>query len=225
MFELKQSMTKLLALCEIESSSVPINKSPKLVDFFEKICRDDSVIKYLDELNNHVLSAVKALEDKKLDVWCIEQDNLRLGKLEKEHQLLQKKYEEQLVINRNNTVDDNKNSLTVNDEMLKMIKGIIAMRDTLLNRMEWAQGSINENNEAVKIIKSQIKETGKLLQNSGVRILDDCSEFDSKICTVIDTIATNDISKIDTIAKIFRPGYEYMGEMLRSKEVILYIKE
>lgn len=236
MFILSENLEELFYLCGTNPESITVKESKKMVTFFESLLRDNSVIDYLEELNNQTNSAKKALKEKNLDIWNAEQNALNLEKLEKENEELKtqleklKKHCAELSEEKQETITPISAPKTEytsanSEDSLKIIKDLIALRDTLMARLEWAAGSLDENDNAVKIISNQVKEIGKLLNNAGVKILDDCGEFDSSICTIVETIPTSDDALADTVAKIFRPGYEYNGEMLRSKEVILYVKE
>ena len=233
MRKLSKNLKELFELCGESPKNIRIKESSKIVSFVEALFHDDSVVSFLDDLNSYTLSALKSLQEKQLDYWNSQQDMVYFENLEKENEALKMKLNElekqcNQMYEQNRKLASEKENPEIPDnseDNLKIIKDLISMRDTLQARLEWASEALDENDNAVKIINNQIKETGKLLQNAGVKILDDCGSFDSRICTVIQTTPTNDPSLVDTIAQIFRPGYEYRGEMIRSKEVILYAQE
>lgn len=234
MLELSRNLKELFELCGTNPSFKHIKQSPKIISLMEKLFRDGSVIEYLNNANSLTLSALSALKEKQLEFWCSNENNKRLEVLEEENKSLrmqiqnqEKEYQDRLSVLENTTSQipvKSENPDMIQEDSLSIIKNIITMNDTLQARLEWATDNFPESDNAIKIIKTQLKETAKLLRNAGVNILDGCGTFDSSTCTVIETIVTDDDTLVDTIAKIFRPGYEYMGEMLRSKEVILYVK-
>ena len=106
----------------------------------------------------------------------------------------------------------------------EFVRELIAMRDKLYSRLEWAKITYPEDDDTVKLLNTLLSETAVMMRNLGISILDDTETFDDSYCTVIETVPTDDPSLYHKIAEIFRPGYSYEGKVLRSKEVIVYSK-
>jgi len=108
---------------------------------------------------------------------------------------------------------------------LEMVQDIIAMRDNLLMRRNWIRDFAPEEEAAAKLVEGQLRETAKILEHSGVEILDQTGTFDYRLHTAVETRPAPSLEQDGQIAETFRPGYRFRSEMLRPQEVILYAKE
>lgn len=107
--------------------------------------------------------------------------------------------------------------------LLKLIKGVITVRDKLLIQKNWIEEQIPEEENACKLVDGQLRETARCLQNVGVEILEDSGIFDSRCHTVVETRPAESEGQTERIAETVRPGYRFRGEILRSQEVVLYV--
>jgi len=208
MLRLTQNLNMLLQMSNVKNLDVDTLRNP------EEICdalEHTSIEDFLDYVNEQVIMIMELFEDSKSDEYNHPLIENKLAGLEEENERLLTQLESVL----------NKPAAEQNDAF-DIIKGIIEMRETIYSRIDWAEE--NREDSSIKILNTHLKETAKILQSAGVAIYDEADDFDSSICTVVDTIETEDDELADKIAKVFRPGYEYKGEMLKSKEVIIYVK-
>jgi len=106
------------------------------------------------------------------------------------------------------------------------VSGIITMRDSLLTRVDLLrENGVAENDERFKVVSISLRETAALLGRMGVTIVEDEGLFDPARQTIAETIPTSDPGLANHIARVFRPGYLYQGEVLRGQEVIIYVKD
>ncbi len=111
------------------------------------------------------------------------------------------------------------------EELLLLIHSLITMRDNLLLKRDWIRENNLDDANINKLVENQFREIGKIMQKSGVEVLEDSGRFDISRQTVVDTRPTQDPNLVDHIAEIYRPGYLYKGEVLRGQEIILYTKD
>ena len=226
------SLNGLFELCDIQPQDIAIKRSPKLVAFAEMVCRDTSVADLAGLLNEQTEKAIKTLNEKRIDNWCADQENRKYDEMEKQCENLRRQNEELRLrigeltresskgVQAAQPVPENKSD----PQTVEFVKELIAMRDKLYSRLEWAKSAYPEDDKTIKLLNTQISETAVMMRNLGISILDDTEIMDDSYCTVIETVPTDDPSLYHKIAEIFRPGYRYDGKVLRSKEVIIYSK-
>lgn len=212
MRSLRDHLEKLFRLCGLDEQRVEVKMPPRVVIMVENLFRDYSLCNFLDALDEQAALAVKALNDRQLDVWSSEETERRLEEVEAKlagASQKQKELEQKLL------AAENKNE--------EYIRNMIAMRDNLLMRRDWIKENEPEDVNAGKLVENQLRETANLLKKSGVEILEDDGMFDSSRHTVVETRETDDPLLDNQIAEVFRPGYVYQGNVLRGQEVIIYM--
>lgn len=107
-------------------------------------------------------------------------------------------------------------------EQLSLIQDMIALRDKLLLRRNWLEDQAHGEENARKLVDSQLRETARCLTNMGVEILDAGGSFDNSFQAVVETCPAEMPEQEDQIAETFRPGYRFRDEILRPQEVIVY---
>lgn len=107
-------------------------------------------------------------------------------------------------------------------EQMSVIQDLIALRDKLLLRKSWLEDQAPEEENARKVVASQLRETARCLTNQGVEILDAGGAFDTRFQTAVETCPAENAEQDGQIAETFRPGYRFRDEVLRPQEVILF---
>ena len=106
------------------------------------------------------------------------------------------------------------------------IQEMISFRDRLQQKGDWVENLPQEQQEAAdKLIKTQLQETGLLLEQRGVAILDGAGPFQKEYQTVMMTQPVEDPAYDQQVAQTVRPGYCWREEVIRAQEVVLYVKE
>lgn len=226
MIRLRDHLEELFQYCGVTTQNVEVRPSPVLFRMVERIVKDEALYDYLESLDIQTEQAIQRMKDQQLDKWNNEQIEIRLRVLEQELEKkgscisdLEQKLEEERCIVRQ--VSDN----CLENVKTGMIQGIIAMRDKLLLQKSWAEDVGTEDENVIKVIEGQLKETAKCLRSAGVEILDSGEVFDSRYQTVVETRTAETPEQVDRIAETFRPGYCFQNEILRPQEVVLYVKE
>lgn len=104
------------------------------------------------------------------------------------------------------------------EKRLKLVKSLVKFRDQLLMFKENA-----ENEEVSKLLSSLYRETGRFMEQSGIEVLNKCSNFSTDFQTVVETVATDRKELVNTVQSTFRDGYIVDGRMLRPQEVVVYV--
>ena len=105
----------------------------------------------------------------------------------------------------------------------KIFRDLIALRDSLLLRLEWMHANTPDEVNAAKLTESLLEETARLMQNIGMDVLTDSGVFSDQTQTIVDTIETDDEALYNHIAQTIRPGYRFKEVMLRSQEVKVFV--
>ena len=238
MRSLRDHLEKLFRLCGLNGQRVEVKMSPRLVTMMENFCKDKSLCDFLDALDSQTEQAMKALNDRQLDLWSSQETERRLVETDEMLQKAQRKMKDdegqlKALADRAATLEQRLESAQdalakANEQLAKndseeMIRNIIAMGDNLLMRRDYLRENAPEDSNAGKLIKNQLRETANLLKKAGVEILEDEGLFDCSRHTVVDTRPTQDPLMDNQIAEVFRPGYIYKGNVIRGQEVILYV--
>lgn len=216
MKELRDRLTELFELCGISPRQVAVEPAPALLLWLEALLPDRSLYGYLDALNCQAEQAVRTMRERNLDYWNAQQNEKLLLQREQELGQLRRQLEEMKSAPPSSPAAD--------AVQLELIRGVIAMRDNLLMRKRWLQDFSPGEEAATGLVEGQLQETARLLERAGVEIMDQGGPFDSRIHTVVETRAAPDPEQADQIAGTLRPGYSFRGEVIRSQEVILFIK-
>lgn len=211
MCRLRDTMEKLADLCGIKAQKIKVKTPLRSVMIVENLFKDQSLTLFLDALDEQAERAIKALGDRQLDLWSIEETERRLEEKEAKLEEVDKK---QQLLEQELTLAEQRNE--------EFIVNIIAMRDNLLMRRDWIGENEPEDINAAKLVENQLRETANVLKKAGVEILEDDGMFDSSRHTVVDTKPTDDALLNHQIAEVFRPGYIYKDRVLRGQEVIIY---
>jgi len=216
MKHLGDHLTELFALCGIPAQQVPIEPAPALLRWLENLLQDKGLHSYLTVLDHQAETAIRTMKDRALELWNAQQNELLLQKQEQEIDQLRRQLQEQ---------KKQPDAPASSDAgLLETISGIIAMRDNLLMRKSWICDFAPQEEAAAKLVEGQLRETAKLLERTGVEIMEGTEAFNSQVHTVVETKPAQFPEQVDQIAETFRPGYRFRGEVLRPQEVILYIK-
>lgn len=102
-----------------------------------------------------------------------------------------------------------------------MMKGLIRYRDSLDifrdNALEDGEKQI------ARIMENMKKETKRILEESGVQVLDATGiPFSEEIHYIENTIKTEDVSLDEIVAETYRDGYRKDGMLLRPQKVVIY---
>lgn len=227
MVSLRDHLEELFQFCGVQTMDIHVRHSPVPIRIVEKIVRDEALHSYLDNLDHQTKQAIQKMKDQRLDRWNNEQNEIRLQQLEQElegkNSYIQE-LEQKLEQNQQPAPTEEGCIVQLGKKTREMIQDLIVMRDRLLLQKSWAKdvGAGEEN--TVKVIDGQLKETAKCLKNAGVEILDSGDVFDSQYQTVVETREAVKEEQVDRIAETFRPGYRFQGEILRPQEVILFVK-
>ena len=224
MVELQQQLMELFDLCGVEAEMIKVSQMPVPLVWLEKLIQDNQLYDYLENLTGLSVQAVEKLKDIKLDAWSNQESERRLDEAyqrleEQDLQLTQNMQAAELLKNENTKLREQ-----MFGEQKTLIKAVITLRDNLLMKKEWLESSMPEEVTAAKLINGQLQETAKMLEDMGVEIMQDGGAFDSHYHTVVQTRPAENTEQIDQIVETFRPGYRFRNEILRSQEVIVYIK-
>ena len=105
-----------------------------------------------------------------------------------------------------------------NEKRLKLVKAIIKFRDQLLIFKDNA-----EDDKMNKLLANLYRETGRLLSENDVEILNDDGELSTDRHIVTGTVPTDDPGLVNKIESTFRDGYIFDGKMIRPQEIVVYI--
>lgn len=216
MKQLRDHLAELFSLCGMPLQQVSIDPAPAPLRWLEPLLQDKSLYSYLEVLDGQAGQAIQIMKERNLDDWNAQQNELLLQQKEQELEQLSRKLK---AVNRAPSV-----SHAPDDGQLELIRGLIAMRDNLLMRRNWIRDFASGEEAAAKLVEGQLQETATLLERAGVEIMDQTGIFDSRVHTVVETRPAPAPEQAEKIAETFRPGYRFRGEVLRSQEVILYVK-
>ncbi len=252
MQQLRNDLEELFRLCGTQAEPVDIQRAPAPLRLAEKLIRDNALCSYLEGLDAQAKQAVQAMKDRQLDEWNNRQNEERISELEQaleqaqetleeERNRARKALEEEQVQAREaleqerNRAQETEEKLTrelreekersdrYHKEQLSIIQDLIALRDKLLLRKSWLEDQAPEEENAQKVVISQLRETARCLTNLGVEILDAAGAFDNRYQTVVETRPADNAELAGQIAETFRPGYRFQDEVLRPQEVILFV--
>ncbi len=248
MKRVRDHLEELFKLCGIKTSSVKIAPAPALVQFAEKLAKDNALYTYLESLDIQAQRAAAKMKERNLEAWNSKENEKYIAELEK--QLEQEKAQQEAMQERlaqgeaqlqemrdrleqeSGRMQELEQSLSQEKEQgeqykkerLAYIKSLIELRDKLMLRKSWLEDQVPEEVNAKKVVDSQLRELARCLNHLGVEILEADGEFDSRIQTVVETSVTESEELSGKIAETFRPGYRFQDEVLRSQEVVIYTK-
>lgn len=222
----------------IKIESIEIKEQSIFTKLVTKIRGDNSMDEYLCVLESRLKEAKRLIDEKMADansnIQRLEELEKELAKqksfcqkLEREKEQCRKRTEEEIQLRKEKGLLLDEAKKAADDaykEHLQLIRSLIDMRDNLLLKRDWIRENNFDDGNMNKLVESQYRETGKILQKSGVEVLEDSGRFDISRQTVVETRPTEDLEKVDHIAEIYRPGYLYKGEVLRGQEIVLFTK-
>lgn len=224
MKRLRDHLEELFRLCGMPPKRVKVEPAPALIRLIEKPFQDKALCDYLEGLDTQAELAVREMKDRQLDAWNNQQNEARIVELEQEleqERTQAQEAEEKLL---RELQEEKERGEQYRKERLSAIQDLIALRDKLLLRKSWLEDQASEEENAKKVVDSQLRETARCLTNQGVDILDSGGVFDNQYQTVVETRPAEHAEQDGQIAETFRPGYRFQGEILRSQEVILFTK-
>lgn len=229
MLELKKRVDELSSLCGLEASKITVRSLNPLKRAAEALGPDRTLCSYLDAMNFQLKKLAKAMDDIKVDLWSVEQDEQRMSALERELAAYKKRCQE---LQRAQEENQGRMAKGQKDTSLQkygqldeknLVQTVIKMRDRLLMSCDWLKEQDPDNVHAVKLVHMQLQETRKMLEGAGVEVLDQGGRFDCTFQTIMDTRPAPTPQQKDNVAATVRPGYRIGGEMLRAQEVIVYV--
>ncbi len=244
MRQLRDDLEELFRLCGTQGNEVKIAPAPAAIRLVEKLVRDKALYSYLEDLDSRAALAVREMKERQLDEWNNRQNENRVAELEqaleRERAQAREALEDERVRAREaleqerGRAQEAEEKLTrelqeekdragrCRQELLSIIRDLIALRDKLLLRKSWLEDQAPEEKNAQKVVISQLRETARCLTNLGVEILDAAGAFDNRYQTVVETRPAENAELAGQIAETFRPGYRFRDEILRPQEVILF---
>lgn len=231
---LRDHLDELFKLCGIQTKRVKVQPAPKLLRLAERLIQDEALCDYLKGLDTQAEKAIQEMKERQLDAWDNAQNETRIEEMEAELIQKQEQAEElrQTLVQKQERIDALEECLRQTREQdercsagqMTLVQDLIALRDKLLLRKSWLEDQDAENENARKVVDSQLRETARCLANAGVEILDAGGAFDSSYQSVVETHPAEDEKQVDQIMETFRPGYRFQGEVLRPQEVVLFVK-
>lgn len=226
MRNLGKHLEELFELCGIAPEKVMIADRSGFVQFLEKILKDTDMCNYLEALDAQSTQAIEAMKDRSLEEWNHRQNTERLVKLQQEKEELEvrcSKLEKKL--DECQIQAATAAPMVTNDTGFReQIRMLIEMRDTLSMRARWIEDNAPEEVAAKKLIGTQLEETARILQSAGIEISEGTGVYDRAVHTVVGTVIAESEEQIGHIAQTVRSGYSMRGEILRSQEVMIYVK-
>ena len=224
MKHLRDHLDDLFQLCGVRTERVKVEPAPALIRLLEKLFRDEALCRYLEGLDAQAEQALQAMKERQLDAWNNQQNETRIAELEQELEQERTRARETEETLSQEFQAEKERRKQCHNEQLSAIRDLIALRDKLLMRKSWLEDQTSEEENARKVVDSQLRETARCLTNQGVEILEAGGAFDNRFQTVVETRPAEDVEQGGQIAETFRPGYRFQGEILRSQEVILFTK-
>ena len=101
-------------------------------------------------------------------------------------------------------------------ELSNAIKELIKLRDwVLLAKKTKTEGS-------PEVLSAIYQKLGQILEQEGVRAIEETGSFNYERQQIIATQVTNDPEQDDCIYDTIRPGYLFQGKLIRPQEAIVY---
>lgn len=238
--QLRNHLDELYTLIGISPQKVAVPETNKLIALIEAFQRNNTLYTYLDALDAQSVRAIKKMKEINLELWNGKENEKQLDELEQKIEVLEKQLRfvtaerDQLV----HICEQLQQQLMYADEtnrrlsheiqqhqeyQHKIFRDLIALRDSLLLRLEWMHANTPDEVNAVKLTESLLEETARLMQNIGMDVLTDSGVFSDQTQTIVDTIETDDEALYNHIAQTIRPGYRFKEVMLRSQEVKVFV--
>lgn len=224
MVELQQQLMELFDICDLKPELIKVSQMPVPLLWLEKLIQDNQLYDYLENLTALSAQAVNKLKEIKLDAWSNQETEHRLDEVcqlleEQNRQMAQNTLDAEHLKSENVKLRER-----MYQEKKTSIQAIITLRDNLLMKKEWLESTMPDETTAAKFINGQLQETGKMLEDMGVEIMQDLGPFDSYCHVAVQTRPAENDEQVNQIAEIFRPGYRFQNETLRPQEVIVYAK-
>ena len=112
------------------------------------------------------------------------------------------------------------NEQEIRQDRLNTINHIISFRDQLFSQLGYAKAEHDE--KGICIIEGIITILRDVLRESGVVILDNSGEYDSKSQYITGTVQTDHIDQDMQIKETTKEGYIFDGRLIRQQEVVVY---
>lgn len=179
---LRDHLDELFKLCGIQTKRVKVQPAPKLLRLAERLIQDEALCDYLEGLDTQAEKAIQEMKERQLDAWDNAQNETRIEEMEAE--LIQKQEQaeklRQTLVLKQERIDALEECLRQTREQdercsagqMTLVQDLIALRDKLLLRKSWLEDQDAENENARKVVDSQLRETARCLANAGVEILD-----------------------------------------------------
>lgn len=222
MKHLRDRLIELFQLCGVPETRVKVSPAPALIRLAEKIVRDDALHSYLEGLDLQAEQAIQEMKDRQLVAWNNQQNEIRVAELEQELEQERTRAQEAEERLSQELQAEKERVEQYRKEQLSAIQDLIALRDKLLLRKSWLEDQAPEEENAQKVVTSQLREIARCLTNQGVEILEAGGTFDNRFQTTVETRPAETAEQDGQIAETFRPGYRFRNEVLRPQEVILF---
>lgn len=103
---------------------------------------------------------------------------------------------------------------------LNTIRHMISFRDQLFSQLGYARASGDE--KGIRIIEGILTILGDALRESGVTILDQAGEYDSKRQYIAGTAHTDNTARDMWIKETTKEGYLFEDKLIRQQEVVVF---
>lgn len=219
---LRDHLEELFRLCGMQPDRVKVEPAPVPIRLIEKLFQDETMCNYLEGLDTQAELAVREMKERQLDTWNTEQNEARIAELEQELEQERTRAQEAKEKMTQKLQAEKELVEQYRKEQLSAIQDLIALRDKLLLRKSWLEDQAPEEENAQKVVTSQLREIARCLTNQGVEILEAGGTFDNRFQTTVETRPAETAEQDGQIAETFRPGYRFRNEVLRPQEVILF---
>lgn len=121
-------------------------------------------------------------------------------------------------------------SKTLNDRNRKLEESIRQIKQTFTQliaiREQLDLVKATQPNNVSKIIDNISREIKNIMISAGIEVVEDVHiKFNESIHSIVDTIETDDETKVDLIAKCVCPGYRHNGDCLKEQKVVIYVQK
>lgn len=235
---MKNALSSLMEACEVPADTLHIPKTNRIVEFVEYIVRDRASYDYLNAVILQMENATKKLKKSRVREWGLletlqKTDDIEanLKGQEQKNEILEERLsdkDEELAALRRELAVAREEAQAAKEEQKRIrdiIDGLIELRDKLDDKLVYMEEEAPEETAVIKTIQGQLRATAKLMQRNQVEILDEKGVFHPEYQRIVETVSAENQEQDDTIAKVFRPGYRYNGEILRPQDVYVYAYE
>lgn len=234
-YKLLESITgnlgKLFKNLKIQGDTFEIKTPHTIIKLLQTLLANGIFAENIMVINEQVKQAAKKSEDMHMELFsdriCSDEYERKIEQLNQSIIKKDIKIKEVQAENTKILQDLYSKSIEFNEIIKKkdktqmdIIESLIAFRDSIVLRDGLA--SDGEKVDGNKLLTSLVKETARVFEKNGVKVLEEKGTFNSSIQKVTDVKDTNEKELQDIVADVFRAGYIFENKMIRPEEVILY---